>query len=38
VPCKVRRPIVDLLTEALSNLLHNALRYTPAGGHVTVRW
>lgn len=26
-----------LLKEALSNLLHNAIRYTPAGGHVTVR-
>ncbi|MBK6854388.1 MAG: sensor histidine kinase N-terminal domain-containing protein [Burkholderiales bacterium] len=25
-----------LLKEALSNLLHNALRYTPPGGHVTV--
>ena len=25
-----------LLQEALSNLLHNALRYTPAGGSVTV--
>jgi two-component system sensor histidine kinase TctE len=25
-----------LLREALANLLHNALRYTPAGGHVTV--
>jgi two-component system, OmpR family, sensor histidine kinase TctE len=26
-----------LLKEALSNLLHNALRYTPVDGHVTVR-
>lgn len=26
-----------LLKEALSNLLHNALRFTPAGGRVTVR-
>ena len=25
-----------LLTEALSNLLHNAIRYTPSGGEVTV--
>ncbi len=25
-----------LLTEALSNLLHNAIRYTPRGGEVTV--
>lgn len=36
VPCKVTGH-VDLLAEALSNLLHNAIRYTPAGGHVTVR-
>lgn len=27
----------SLLTEALSNLLHNALRYTPRGGQVTVQ-
>ena len=26
-----------LLKEAISNLLHNAIRYTPRGGHVTVR-
>ena len=26
-----------LLKEALSNLLHNAIRYTPAAGQVTVR-
>ncbi|MBS0414238.1 MAG: sensor histidine kinase N-terminal domain-containing protein [Proteobacteria bacterium] len=26
-----------LLREALANLVHNALRYTPAGSHVTVR-
>jgi two-component system sensor histidine kinase TctE len=27
----------SLLREALSNLLHNALRHVPSGGHVTVR-
>ena len=26
-----------LLREALANLVHNALQYTPPGGHVTVR-
>jgi two-component system sensor histidine kinase TctE len=26
-----------LLREALANLVHNAIEYTPAGGHVTVR-
>jgi two-component system sensor histidine kinase TctE len=26
-----------LLREALANLVHNALEYTPRGGHVTVR-
>lgn len=26
-----------LLREALANLIHNALEYVPAGGHVTVR-
>ena len=27
----------SLLKEAISNLLHNAISYTPVGGHVTVR-
>ncbi|MCW5634598.1 MAG: sensor histidine kinase N-terminal domain-containing protein [Rubrivivax sp.] len=27
----------DLLREAVANLLHNAIRYTPHSGHVTVR-
>jgi two-component system sensor histidine kinase TctE len=34
VKVHVHRP---LLKEALSNLLHNALRHVPSGGHVTVR-
>jgi two-component system sensor histidine kinase TctE len=34
-----QRVLVDaaMLKEALSNLLHNAIRYTPRGGHVTVQ-
>jgi hypothetical protein len=37
-PARARcRPIRPAEAEALSNLLHNALRYTPAGGQVTVR-
>ena len=32
-----RTRIRSLLREALANLLHNAIRYTPAGGEVTVR-
>ena len=35
VPVYVRAT-EGLLREALGNLLHNAVRYTPAGGHVTV--
>ncbi len=35
-PCRVSAQ-PPLLKEALSNLLHNALRYTPSGGQVTVR-
>lgn len=31
------RAHAGLLKEALSNLLHNAIRYTPCGGQVTVR-
>ena len=35
-PARVRGNAI-LLAELLNNLLDNALRYTPAGGHVTVR-
>lgn len=31
------RAHAGLLTEALSNLVHNAIRYVPAGGQVTVK-
>ena len=33
----VARADPDRLAQVLSNLLHNAVRYTPAGGRVTVR-
>jgi signal transduction histidine kinase len=36
-PCIVHADI-HLLTRALENLLDNALRYTPAGGTISVRW
>lgn len=35
-PCWARAQR-ELIEEALANLLDNALRYTPAGGHVTVK-
>lgn len=28
----------ELMTQALANLLDNALAYTPKGGHITLRW
>ncbi len=28
----------ELMTQAIANLLDNALAYTPAGGHITLRW
>ncbi|MBX3605640.1 MAG: sensor histidine kinase N-terminal domain-containing protein [Piscinibacter sp.] len=37
-PGPLRAPVhAGLLREALANLLHNAIRYTPRGGQVTVR-
>jgi two-component system, OmpR family, phosphate regulon sensor histidine kinase PhoR len=36
-PCRVRADR-EALREILDNLVDNAIKYTPAGGHVTIRW